>query len=142
MVAEKRVKSFFFNFKSTSSSLQMFKVICSAPIDVVIDSSPSKKADPIKCTLLQLRNSATSGTSITSVTSVNTYLIFVTGTTGGACGEKNLSCGEISPHRQIFMWTNSPHNRLSCRQILDMTDCYVEKILHMRNVKTICNVEE
>ena len=28
---------------------------------------------------------------------------------------------------QIFMWTNSPHNRLSCGQILDMTDYHVEK---------------
>ena len=43
---------------------------------------------------------------------------------------------------QICMWKNSPHNRLSCGQILDMTDYHVEKILHMRNVKKVCNVEK
>ena len=53
---------------------------------------------------------------------------FVTGTTV----EKNLSCGEICPH-----------NRLSCGQILDMTDCHVEK-KHSPHEKCeeICNVEK
>ena len=53
------------------------------------------------------------------------YLIFVTGTMGGARGEK-LSCGEICPY-----------DRLSGGEILHMTDCHVENILHMRNVKKI-----
>ena len=38
--------------------------------------------------------------------------------------EKNLSCGEICPH-----------DRLSGKEILHMTDCHVEEILRMRNVK-------
>ena len=44
---------------------------------------------------------------------------------------KNLPCGETSPH-----------DRLACGKILHMTDCHVEKALHMRNVKKICNVEK
>ena len=38
------------------------------------------------------------------------YLIFVTGTTGGAYGEKNLSCGEISPRNSspIFSIFETP----------------------------------
>ena len=59
-----------------------------------------------------------------------TYLIFVRGT-GPVPVEKKLSCGEICPH-----------DRLSGGEILHMTDCHVEKILHMRNVKKICNVEK
>ena len=59
------------------------------------------------------------------------YLIFVTGTTGGARGKKKLSCGEICPY-----------NRLSGGEILHMTDCHVEKNLHMRNVNKIWNVEK
>ena len=42
-----------------------------------------------------------------------------------------LSCGEISSH-----------DRLSCGEMLHMTDCHVEKALHMRNVKKIYNVEK
>ena len=45
--------------------------------------------------------------------------------------ENFLSCGEISSH-----------DRLSHGEILHMTDCHVEKALHMRNVKNICNVEK
>ena len=41
--------------------------------------------------------------------------------------EKIWSCGEICPH-----------DRWSGGVILHMTDCHVEKILHMRNVKKIC----
>ena len=40
--------------------------------------------------------------------------------------EKIWSCGEICPH-----------DRWSGGVILHMTDCHVEKILHMRNVKKI-----
>ena len=39
---------------------------------------------------------------------------------------KKLSCGEICPY-----------NRLSGGEILHMTDCHVEKNLHMRNVNKI-----
>ena len=42
-----------------------------------------------------------------------TYLIFVKGTTGGACGE------------QSAMWRNFPH----------MTNCQLEKCLHMVNME-------
>ena len=41
--------------------------------------------------------------------------------------EKIWSCGEICPH-----------DRWSGGVILHMTDCHVEKILHMGNVKKIC----
>ena len=49
-----------------------------------------------------------------------TYLIFVTSTTSGACGEK------------------------ICRveKFFHMTDCHVEKFLHMRNVKKIYHIEK
>ena len=47
------------------------------------------------------------------------------------CEGKNLSCGEICSH-----------DRFSCGEILQITDCHAKKILHMRNVKTICNVEK
>ena len=41
----------------------------------------------------------------------------------------NLPCGEISPH-----------DRLPCGKNFHLTNCHVEKALHMRNVKNICNV--
>ena len=41
------------------------------------------------------------------------------------------SCGEISSH-----------NRLSCGEILHVINFHVEKALHLRNVKKICNVEK
>ena len=50
----------------------------------------------------------------------STYLIFVTSTTSGACGEKSV------------MWNF----------FFNMTDCHVEKFLHMRNVKKICHIEK
>ena len=42
-----------------------------------------------------------------------------------------LSYGEISSH-----------NRLSCGEILHVINFHVEKALHLRNVKKICNVEK
>ena len=45
------------------------------------------------------------------------YLIFVTGTTGGACGEI------------------SPHDRCLCTEILHMKNCQLEKCLHMLNME-------
>ena len=47
------------------------------------------------------------------------YLIFVTGTTGGACGEKICHVGKFSPQ-----------DRLSCGEIFHMTNCQSEKCLH------------
>ena len=41
------------------------------------------------------------------------YLIFVTGTTGGARGEKIVMWRNLSIW-QIVRWRNSPHDRLSC----------------------------
>ena len=52
--------------------------------------------------------------------------MFVTGTTGGACGEKSV------------MWRNSLDDRLSCGENLHMADCHVEKYLHIVNVEKIC----
>ena len=49
-----------------------------------------------------------------------TYLIFVTSTISGACGEKIC-------HVEKFF---------------HMTDCHVEKFLHMRNVKKIYHIEK
>ena len=49
------------------------------------------------------------------------YLIFVTGTTGGTRGKKSVMWRNLTTW-QIFMWTNSPHSRSSCGQILDMTE--------------------
>ena len=48
------------------------------------------------------------------------YLIFVISTTSGACGEQSV------------MW----------RIFFHMTDCHVEKFLHMRNVKKIYHIEK
>ena len=58
-----------------------------------------------------------------------TYPIFVTGTTGGACGEQ-ICHVETFFHMTNVMLRNSPHGRLACG-----------KILHMRKVTKICNVE-
>ena len=66
------------------------------------------------------------------------YLIFVTGTTGGARGEKIC-------HVEKFLhmtWRDFPHDRLSCEKFLHVIDCHVEKALHMRNVKKICKLEK
>ena len=46
------------------------------------------------------------------------YLIFVTGTTGGACGEKTC-------HVEKYV----PQDRLSCGEILQMTNRQLEKCL-------------
>ena len=47
------------------------------------------------------------------------YLIFVTGTTGSACGEKICHV----------------------EKVLHMADCHVEKFLHVVNVEKICHVK-
>ena len=39
------------------------------------------------------------------------YLIFVTSTISGACGEKNLSCGEIFPYDRLSYGEVSPHEK-------------------------------
>ena len=56
---------------------------------------------------------------------VISYLIFVTGTTGGTCGEK-LSCGKISPHGKFeeksVMWRKEEKN-LSGGEILPHEKC-------------------
>merc|ERR1712218_489880 len=49
-----------------------------------------------------------------------TYLIFVTSTISGGCGEKNCHV----------------------EKIFHTTDCHVEKFLHMRNVKKIYHIEK
>ena len=44
---------------------------------------------------------------------------------------KNLPCGEISPHDILLL-----------EEILYMTDWHVEKLLHVRNVNTICKLDK
>ena len=60
---------------------------------------------------------------------VMTYLIFVTDTTDGVCGEK------------MVMWRNSPHDMLSSGKFLHMINvgklCHMEKFLHMRKMGKI-----
>ena len=44
---------------------------------------------------------------------------------------KNLPCGEISAHDILLL-----------EEILHMTDWHVEKVLHVRNVNTICKLDK
>ena len=53
--------------------------------------------------------------------------------------EKKLSCGEICPQDRL---TGGEIFHMTDCQVKKLTICYVEKVLHMRNVKKICNVEK